>query len=237
MSATRWCDVAELRRRQIESGVDVTFVDVFLPMFIDCIRRLNPKRVIEIGCGTGHLSKSLAKGNFSITAIEPSPGMHAVASDVLNGVNVDLIRCSSFEIPPRPTFDLAFSHLVAHVVNDLKGFLLSVASQLELGGYFMFSIPHPCFYNSYKGLFGDEYSYMAELNKMVTFTVTNDPDNPISGVPYHHRPLSIYINSIVEAGFALERFDEVLPPEDIQAKYGERWLVPRYCVFICKRTN
>jgi 2-polyprenyl-3-methyl-5-hydroxy-6-metoxy-1,4-benzoquinol methylase len=231
----RWCDFAELRRQQIESGVDLTFVDVFLPQFAQWVTDLNPRNVIEVGAGTGHLSKSLDDGSYPITAIEPSPGMHTVAKSVLSGSNVSLIRCSSFELAASTKFDLALSHLVAHVVDDLCGFLRSVAIHVEPNGHFLFSIPHPCFYNAYKGFFGDEYNYMSALKKEVSFTVTKDPSNIISGVPYHHRPISTYISTIVEAGFLVSGLHEIYPPQHIQEKYGKDWESPRYCVFRCKK--
>lgn len=104
-----------------------------------------------------------------------------------------------------------------------------------MAGHFIFSIPHPCFYNEYKGFFGDEYNYMTPMTKDVSFTITKDSKNTISGVPYHHRPLSEYINKLVESGFAINGFDETYPEEDIQLKYGAKWESPRYCVFTCRK--
>lgn len=231
----RWCSSAELRRKQIESGIDVTFIDVFTPLFVEWVCSLNPTRVVEVGAGTGHLSKALATQPFSLTAIEPSPGMCKVASEVLSGEEVALLNCSSFDLASDELFDVAFSHLVAHVVEDLDHFLASVGAHLPVGGHLVFSIPHPCFYNAYKNFFGHEYNYMTPMTKMVSFSVTNDPDNVISEVPYHHRPISSYINAIVNAGFALDGFREVYPPRDIQLKYGQLWDNPRYCAFFCKK--
>lgn len=231
----RWCESANLRRDQIESGLDLTFVEVFQPQFAQWVAELGPERVIEIGAGTGHLAKSLEESAFSITAIEPSPGMHSVAEDVLKGTGVSLINCSSFDLPVTSTFDLALSHLVAHVVADLPGFLKSVAVHVEEAGHFVFSIPHPCFYNAYKQFFGEEYNYMSLLEKTVSFSVTKDPSNIISGVPYYHRPISFYFNKIVEAGFAVDGINEIYPPTEVQQKYGKLWESPRYCVFRCRK--
>lgn len=231
----RWCSSAELRREQIESGIDVTFVNVFKPLFVEWICDLNPSRVVEIGAGTGHLSKALAPQQFSITAIEPSPGMYKVACEVLSGEKINLINCSSFDLPPGELFDVAFSHLVAHVVEDLDRFLASIWAHLPIGGHLVFSIPHPCFYNAYKKFFGPEYNYITPMTKLVSFSVTNDPDNVITDVPYHHRPISSYVNAIVNSGFAIDGFHEVYPPKDIQMKYGRLWDAPRYCAFVCKK--
>lgn len=231
----RWCASAEIRRKQIESGVDLTFVEVFKPLFVKWVCDLQPSRAIEIGAGTGHLSQALVSAGFPITAIEPSPGMYEIACDVLAGTDVQLVNCSSFELEESEPFDVAFSHLVAHVVEDLEGFLKSVSAHISEGGYFLFSIPHPCFYNAYKKFFGDEYNYMEQLRKEVSFAVTNDPENTITGVPYHHRPISSYMNSICAAGLLLSRFHEVYPPKELQLKYGALWENPRYCTFVCKK--
>lgn len=70
----RWSNSAELRRKQIESGRDITFNHVFAPTdLVDRLSDLSPHSVIEIGAGTGHLSRALSDSGFSVTAIEPSP--------------------------------------------------------------------------------------------------------------------------------------------------------------------
>ena len=231
----RWCNSANLRRQQIESGLDLTFNEVLKPAFTKFITGLNPKSILEVGAGTGHLSKELSQYNFEITAIEPSSGMYKVAADVLSGTNVNLINRTLFDLPLTKKYDLVFSNLVAHIVDNLDSFLLSIAIHLDSSGYLLFSIPHPCFYNEYKQFFGCDYNYMRSVSKNVTFNITKDPDNNISDVPYNHRPLSTYINCIAQSGFSLGYFEEIYPDEEIQRKYGTPWKSPRYCIFMCKK--
>lgn len=231
----RWCNSAQIRREQIESGADLTFNEVFKPLLVSRIKSLSPSNVLEVGAGTGHISKELFELGFSVTAIEPSAGMYGVAKDVLSLTDVRLLNCTSFELEKDELYEVAFSHLVAHVVDDLKAFFESIGQHLKASSHFIFSIPHPCFYNEYKGFFGDEYNYMTPMTKNVSFTITKDSQNTISGVPYHHRPLSEYINKLVESGFAIDGFDETYPEDDIQLKYGAKWESPRYCVFTCRK--
>lgn len=231
----RWCNSAQLRREQIESGADLTFNEVFKPLIVSRVSNLLPNHVLEVGAGTGHISSELSKLGHTVTAIEPSLGMYEVAKDVLSFTNVRLINCTSFELEKGEAYDVAFSHLVAHVVDDLLIFFNSIIQHIEKNGHFIFSIPHPCFYNEYKGFLGDEYNYMIPMIKNVSFTITKDPQNIISDVPYHHRPLSEYFNKLVEAGFAIDGFHETYPDDVIQEKYGSRWKSPRYCVFTCKK--
>jgi len=191
--------------------------------------------VLEVGAGTGHMAKVISSFVSDVTAIEPSNGMFSVAREVLRDDNVRLLNCTSFDLPFEAPFDLAYTHLVAHVIDDLIGFFGSISRHLAPGGHFIFSIPHPCFYNGYKGLFGDEYEYTTPIAKDIAFTITKDPDNAIFGVPYHHRPLSSYINSAIGAGFLISHFDEIMPTAEVQSKYGEPWKEPRYCIFTCTK--
>lgn len=231
----RWCASANLRRTQIESGIDITFNDVFKPIFVEHICNLAPSNVIEVGAGTGHLSKALVGHGFRVTAIEPSKGMFTIAQDVLANEDVILKNCTSFNLPKGDIFDLAFSHLVAHVVDDLFSFISSIGNHLSKNAHLILSIPHPCFYQSYKNIFGGEYNYMKQMIKDISFSITKDPDNEISGVPYHHRPLSSYINTLVACGFAIDGFDEIYPQKEVQDKYGKPWENPRYCLFQCRK--
>jgi len=231
----RWNNSAELRQTQIESGDDITFNEVFKPLFVQKIADLDVCSILEVGAGTGHLSKALAVGGKNIIAIEPSEGMFSVAKDVLGNTGVNLINCRLENLPVNGGCEVAISHLVAHVVEDVPKFFKHVAEHIETSGHFIFTIPHPCFFNDYKNIFGDEYRYMRPLSKEISFSITKDSANVITGVPYHHRPLSEYINSLVAAGFALDGFEETWPAEEVQVMYGEEWKTPRYCMFVCKK--
>lgn len=231
----RWSNSAQIRREQIESGSDLTYNEVFKPLLVNLMKNLSPRNILEVGAGTGHISKVLSESGFSVTALEPSAGMYEVAKDVLSLTDVSLLNCTPLELKRKELYEVAFSHLVAHVVDDLNEFFESVGRHLKAYSHFIFSIPHPCFYNEYKSFFGDEYNYMISMTKNVSFTITRDSKNAISGVPYHHRPLSEYFNKLVESGFTIDAFDEIYPEENIQLKYGAKWESPRYCVFTCRK--
>jgi 16S rRNA A1518/A1519 N6-dimethyltransferase RsmA/KsgA/DIM1 with predicted DNA glycosylase/AP lyase activity len=92
----RWCNSAKIRREQIESGIDLTFNEVFKPLIVSRIQCLSPSNILEVGAGTGHISIELFKLGFSVTAIEPSLGMYEVAQDVLSFTDVRLVNCTLF---------------------------------------------------------------------------------------------------------------------------------------------
>ncbi|WP_409289903.1 class I SAM-dependent methyltransferase [Pseudomonas sp. KCJK8927] len=232
----RWCDSAKIRYDQIESGLDLTFNDVFKPFYKEKITALHPSKIMEVGAGTGHLSKEIFSLGYKITALEPSKGMYDVAKHVLKDTDVTLLNCTSGDLKEHESFDLAFSHLVAHAVDDLPVFIGSIFANIRSGGYFIFSIPHPCFYNNYKNFLGVEYNYMTPMKKIVSFKITKDLENAISNVPYNHRPISTYINTLISTGFVLADLNEIYPNQKTQEKYGAVWEEPRYCVFTCRKS-
>jgi SAM-dependent methyltransferase len=229
----KWSEYANLRRIQIETGKDITFNKVFIPMFNKYINFIKPDSALEVGSGTGHMSKELISTGIKITAIEPSIGMYKVAEKVLQETNVVLKNIEIDKLPVDYKYDLVFSHLVVQCVKSFEQFLKSISKHLKHGGCFLFTIPHPCFFNEYKKVHDLNHNYMLPLGVEISFNISLDTENTISGVPYNHRPLSYYLNSIINAGFLIEEFIEVYPEYDIQKLYGTAWEKPRYCLFKC----
>lgn len=229
----RWSQSAAIRARQIESGLDITFNKVFVPLYCDLVSQNRPRYALEVGAGTGHLAKELVKYCDNLVAIEPSDGMYEIASSVLHDSNVKIYNQSSFDYRSEIIFDFAYSHLCAHTVNDITKYFLSIRQLLRDEGTFVFSIPHPYFYELDKNYFDENWGYMDEAFMHVDLTITKDKENPINNVPYWHRPLSSYINSFILSGFSLKRMIEVWPQKDVMDEYTFSWKGPRYCLFVC----
>ena len=233
-----WDEVAELRKQQIKSGLDLTFSKVFVPFFVHNLSQSPVRSILEVGCGTGHLAVALSSMTDSYVALEPSPGMYRVASEVLAGSKVEMHNSTVESFPKSGGFDLVLSHMCAQVVTDLDGFLRAVSGQLSGAGRFLISLPHPLFYNDYKKFFEPEdFQYTEELSKKVSFSITLDPDRVIDSVPYHHRPLTRYVSSLVAAGLCVTLFEEVYPDSRVQALYGTAWANPRYLVLGGRRVS
>lgn len=230
---SRWDENARVRGTQIESGLDLTFSKVFVPFFANALRRRKPKTVLEVGGGTGHLARELVGIVEKYVVIEPSAGMYSVARKTLEGVDVELHNESVENLPKlKRQFDLALSHLCIQAVSDMDAFLEGLASALTADGMYLLTLPHPAFYNEYKGFFpSNSFRYMEEQAAIVNFSVTLDPNTVISGIPYHHRPISRYFTGLSRAGLAVSSFDEIYPHEEIQSLYGAPWITPRYLVF------
>jgi SAM-dependent methyltransferase len=232
-----WGNWAELRKDQIEKGLDITFSKIFVPYFTQKIQEISPRKVLEIGSGTGHLAKELKKYTSNYIAIEPSLNMFNISKEVLKGSdNINILNIGFEDLSKEIKYKLILSHLCAHAIPDVNSFLETLRNLLDIDGRAIFTLPHPCFYNDYKKFFSSaNYDYNSVLNKDVSFSITNDPTRLITNVPYYHRPISFYINAIAGADLVIVSFDEIYPSDEVEALYKKPWGDPRYCSFILKR--
>lgn len=227
----RWNKAAAIRKEQIETGKDITFNKVFVPYYETIIKKLAPQSLLEIGCGTGHLSLALSKYVKTLHAIDPAIDMHKTAQLTLKDSQALVFNCRMNEYLTKEKYDLIISHLCLHSIGNIDEFFNAVKKHLQHNASFFFSIPHPCFWHHYHPEWFGDFDYMREQHLEVNLTITNERDNPITGVPYIHRPLSSYFTALKANKLTILGFDEIFPADDIQKLYEKNWEEPRYCVF------
>lgn len=233
-----WCKLSAIRKKQIESQYDITFTKVFCPIYLEKLSNINNKKIMEIGCGTGHLAKELLDNlEFkNYIALESSLGMYEQAEKILKPYQNVNLKYGFIKDLEKSSVNIVLSHLVFHVVDDLNSLLAEMFQYMEERSQLIFSIPHPCFYNEYKEIFNDdEYLYIEEIKKDTIFKISNDNSIDIK-VPYIHRPISYYINILSKNGFNLIELEEIFPDKSIQSLYPELWKNPRYCIFYVEKT-
>ena len=100
---------------------------------------------------------------------------------------------------PDQSFDGVLCHMALMDIPDLESTIGSVARVLRNGGWFVFSIVHPC----YRGHVEIVTDYL--LDHRYAKRVPRD------WLPRHayHRPLNVYFNDLAETGFRVERVLEV----------------------------
>jgi SAM-dependent methyltransferase len=95
--------------------------------------------LLEVGCGTGKATLPLARRGFRITAIEPGPGLAAVARSNLAGLDVEVIGERFEEWQPRPgdRAALVFSATAWHWIDPAVRYRRAW-EVLRPGGYLAF---------------------------------------------------------------------------------------------------
>jgi ubiquinone/menaquinone biosynthesis C-methylase UbiE len=101
---------------------------------IACAGLDSSSRVLEVGCGTGKLTRDLAQRRFTLDAVDPGEGMLAVARRAAPDATFHRARFEDVELP-EGTFDAVFSATAFHWVDPRIGWA-KVARLLRPGGTF-----------------------------------------------------------------------------------------------------
>lgn len=103
----------------------------------------NPRRVLDIGCGTGHLTRRMAQTwpRADVIGIDHAPGMIAEAQRQNHGADRPRYVCAdATRFSSDTPFDLLVSSSTLHWIQPLAPALLSLAGQLQPGGSFAFAL-------------------------------------------------------------------------------------------------
>jgi trans-aconitate methyltransferase len=104
----------------------------------DLLDLLNPQpgdRILDLGCGTGHLTNAIFERGAEVVGLDASPDMLAQARQNYPKLRFLLADAASFTVD-RP-FDAVFSNAALHWVRDAEGAVRSVAAALVPGGRFV----------------------------------------------------------------------------------------------------
>jgi trans-aconitate methyltransferase len=93
------------------------------------------ERILDLGCGTGHLTAEVAATGADVVGLDHSEDMLAAARDKYPTLTFVLGDATAFEFPAA--FDGVFSNAVLHWVMDAEGVVRSVARALRPGGRFV----------------------------------------------------------------------------------------------------
>ena len=83
-----------------------------LAVDIDFVRRHCPRpgRLIDLGCGTGRLSVTLARDGYSCVAVDLSPEMLAIVGEKAAAAGVEIARIQANLVDLRAIEDASFDH-------------------------------------------------------------------------------------------------------------------------------
>jgi malonyl-CoA O-methyltransferase len=155
--------------------------------------------VLDLGCGTGRHTQALVQAGASVTALDQSPEMMALARRKVQDHPVQwLLHALPAPLPlPDGAFALVVAGLVVEHVADLPALLQEAARVLRPGGRLILSALHP------------ERTAGGQRARFI------DPETGVRRpITTYHRVIADYLSAASAAGLALVSEQTlVLPPE------------------------
>lgn len=189
------------------------------PAMMNLLPDLMGKTVLDLGCGFGADCNYFAEnGAEKVIGVDISENMINLAKEINSDEKIEYINMSMSEISSlKDTFDLVYSSLAFHYVENIEGLMNDIFHLLNHNGTLLFSQEHPIVTCSV----GDSNYYIKDEKGTPCSYVISDYSIPgkrktfwyVDGVEKYHRTFSQIINTVINTGFTVEKAEEPLPSE------------------------
>jgi len=185
------------------------------PDELDALQRLlgtGDGRCLDVGCGTGVSTVPVAELGWSAVGVDLSEDMLEVA----RGRGLEVVQGSADGLPfEDETFDGAVSVWTHTDVEDFSAMIRETARVLRPEAAVVYIGAHPCFVGPHSLFVGAEG--VPELHRGYRPSRRYDssapgvakPDGLRARVDSAHLPLDVFLNAFLEAGFRIERLEEL----------------------------
>ena len=223
MNEPVWDEHADWWQREFTDGVDPEYVEQIIPLALEHVAGF--RRVLDVGTGEGQLARAVAETHGSVVVgLDPTVAQVEVAAQRGGAVAYGLASSNALPVASE-SFDAVVVCLVFEHVDALDESLAEVARVLAPGGRFIFFLNHPLLQTPESGMIIDHMIEPPEtywrIGPYLREAVTVEEVQKDVRVRFVHRPLSRYVNGLINAGLQLECMLEPAPPPGFIAKAGE----------------
>jgi ubiquinone/menaquinone biosynthesis C-methylase UbiE len=185
--------------------------DPYFPAVEALLGEISGQRICDLACGQGRVARHLASCGAVVVGIDSSAKLLAIArgheeSDPL-GITYVLGDAQRLDESVLGQFDGVLCFMALMDIPELIPTIQGVARILRPGGWFIFSILHPCFHTSQSGELETPEGAARTIRHYFEegYWRSDTRTGPPGRVGAYHRTLSTYINSLTEAGFQVIR--------------------------------
>jgi ubiquinone/menaquinone biosynthesis C-methylase UbiE len=221
-----WDGNAEAWTELVRAGYDHYRDGLNTPAFFEMLPDVEGLYGLDVGCGEGHNTRLLSERGALMTGIDISEIFvrHANEAEAAQPLGIDYRLASAVDLPfEAASFDFVTAFMSLMDIPETERVLAEVYRVLEPGGFFQFSITHPCFDTPHRRNLrdGSGYTYAievgdyfegreGEVREWLFSAAPPDAKEELEPfrIPVFMRTLSSWLNVLVEAGFLLERFGE-----------------------------
>ncbi|MBB6484043.1 class I SAM-dependent methyltransferase [Rhizobium lusitanum] len=185
--------------------------------------------VIDLGCGFGWFCRWAAEqGAASVLGVDVSDKMlgRACAESENSRIRYERADLEKLQLP-EASFDLIYSSLAFHYIEDFAGLLATIRRALKPGGRLIFSIEHPIYMAPRQPEWLTEEdggktwplnAYQIEGKRLTNWLA--------EGVVKQHRTMGTTLNLLIKSGFNIAHVEEWSPSDTDLAAHPD-WVIER----------
>jgi len=102
---------------------------------LDLLAAQPGERILDVGCGTGHLTAQIAEARAIVTGIDRSPEMVRQAQEKYPNLRFQVMDAREIVLPE--SFDAVFSNATLHWIAEPERVIAGIARALRIGGRFV----------------------------------------------------------------------------------------------------
>lgn len=220
MSDDPWEVNARWWQEDFTAGADPEYEEQILPLARQWLD--GAASILDVGCGEGQISRLVDAGR--VVGVDPTWAQLVVARERGGGPSYARGTANALPIADR-SFDAVVACLVFEHIVDVDGAIAEVARVLKPGGRFAFFLNHPLLQTPNSGWIDDQILDPPEQYWRIGPYLEEDEtmEEVVNGVflPFHHRPLSRYVNAMTGCGLTIVHMLEPAPPPGFLAQAAE----------------
>ena len=221
-----WNANADTWTQLARAGYDIYRDFVNTPAFFEMLPSVAGLRVLDLGCGEGYNTRLLADRGARVVAIDIAERFveYAIAAEREEPRGIEYRIASAVELPfADASFDAATAFMSLMDIPETDRVLAEAFRVIRPGGFFQFSISHPCFDTPFRRTVRDERGvkigvevgdYWGKVDGRVEQWIFSSAPPELRAelepfkTPRFTRTLSGWLNLALDAGFAIERLGE-----------------------------
>lgn len=188
--------------------------DPLFPTVESLLGEIAGRRVCDLACGQGRVARYLAELGARVTAIDLSAKLLAIARqhEAIEPRGITYLEddAQSLTQVAEGAFDGVLCHMALMDIPELAPTLQSVARVLRPGGWFVFSIIHPCYNSPPSGEMATAAGWVRTVSGYWDegYWRSATRPGPPGKIGSYHRTLSTYVDALTDAGLVPERMRE-----------------------------
>jgi len=253
-----WDENAENWTKLARMGYDRSRDLINSPAFFKMLTDISGLNGLDIGCGEGYNTRIAANKGAKLTAIDISKLFikYAKETEQQQPLGIEYKIASGTELPfSDNNFDFAIATMSLMDIAENENAISEAYRVIKPGGFFQFSITHPCFSNSdYEWIRNEEgrrtgfivKDYFKQLDGELEEWIFGAAPKEITEkmrkfrIPRFTRTLSDWLNLLIRKGFILEEFCEPYADDETLKKYPQEYdsrIIPYFLIIRCRKPN